>query len=63
MQKKGGGTKMTMTGRTLTCNQNQKAVDFKNIHNLKAELCFTQWRLLGLQAQETATQVTRRELL
>ena len=33
-------------------------VDLKNSHNLKVELYFIHWEFLGLQAQETASQVT-----
>ena len=38
-------------------------VNLKNIHNLKVELCFIRWELTGLQAQETPSQVTLRDLL
>ena len=38
--------------------------DLKKIHNLKVEsyLCFIWWECVGLQTQETASQVTLREL-
>ena len=35
----------------------------KNNHNPKAESCSVWWEFLGLQAQETVSQVTLRELL
>ena len=38
-------------------------VNLKNSHNLKVELCFICWELLGLQTSKTVSQVTLRELL
>ena len=41
-----------------------RLVDLKNIHSLKSEsYVFFWWEFLGLQAQETESQVTLRELL
>lgn len=36
----------------------QGSIDLTNIHNLKVELYFICWEVLGLQAQERASQVT-----
>ena len=41
----------------------QGSIDLTNIHNLKVELYFICWEVLGLQAQERVSQVTLRELL
>ena len=39
-----------------------RSVNFKNSCNPEAESCFIQWEFLGLQAKETASQVTLREM-
>ena len=36
-------------------------VNLKSSYSLKVGSCFIQWEFLGLQAQETASQVTLRE--
>ena len=39
-----------------------KLVDLEDSQNLKIESCLIQWEISGLRAQETASQVTLREL-
>ena len=41
----------------------QGSIGLTNIHNLKVELYFICWEVLGLQAQERASQVTLKQLL
>ena len=48
----------------LTLGASATPINLKNIHNLKAESCVLfSGNFLELQAQETASQVTLRELL
>ena len=50
------GADQGMESSKLQCTR--ALVDLKNSHNLKVELYFIHWEFLGLQAQETASQVT-----